>query len=165
VPSWCSWRLEEESLGGARKGAVNLTMSVLFVLALVILMFTAIYRLAIGSLRIASLVPGVGRLMSVQSSEGVDTFKLFFCGLFSWSVVVNTRKGTIAGSIQVDAKKQWGPLAILAAIAAAFLVPVVSGTLMPAALIALAVGRAKALLRRERDARREGSLPRQHTRA
>jgi hypothetical protein len=86
-------------------------------------------------------------LVSVESRQGIDTFKLSLGGLFRWTVAVNSRKGTIAGSIQIDSEKRWGPLALVAAVFGAFVIPSISGVLMPAALIAVAIGLAKGMFR------------------
>jgi len=109
--------------------------------------FSLVYRFAIWVLRLVSGIPVLGKLVSVESSKGIDTFKLSLGGLFCWRVAVNSRKGTIAGSIQIDSEKRWGPLAFVAAVFGAFVVPSISGVLMPAALIAVAIGLAKAMVR------------------
>ncbi|MEY4545398.1 MAG: hypothetical protein RL685_1593 [Pseudomonadota bacterium] len=127
---------------------IGLLVGVLLAVAVTVVGFNLIYRLAVWALRGVSRVPGLRRLVSVESNEAIDTFKLTLGGLFTWNVAVNSRKGTIAGSIQIDSKKQWGPLAVLAALLGALLVPSVSALLMPAALIVVGVGLAKGMLQR-----------------
>ena len=111
-----------------------------------ILVFTLVYWSAFWVLRLMSGLPLIGKVVSVERSKGIDTFKLSLGGLFCWMVAVNSRKGTIAGSIQIDSEKRWGPLAFFAAIAGAFVIPSISSVLMPAALIAVAIGLARGLL-------------------
>ncbi|MEO8179435.1 MAG: hypothetical protein ABI895_11450 [Deltaproteobacteria bacterium] len=111
-----------------------------------ILVFTLVYWFAFWALRLVSGLPVIGRLVSVERSKGIDTFRLSLGGFFCWRVAVDARKGTVAGSIQIDSEKRWGPLAFFAAIAGAFVIPSISSLLMPAVLIAVAIGLARGLL-------------------
>jgi hypothetical protein len=133
-----------------RRNVGGFTIKTLFGMLLffasVILGFTLVYWSAFWVLRLVSRLPMIGKVVSVESSKGIDTFKLSLGGLFCWRVAVNSRKGTIAGSIQIDSEKRWGPLAFFAAIAGAFVIPGISSVLMPAALIAVAVGLARGRL-------------------
>ena len=123
-------------------------MSSLFVLTLLltgyalywILCGGLFYRIAAGLLCLMSVMPGVRRLVAANVGPGTDTFRLTLGELFTWTVSVNRHKGTLTGSIQLDAAKRLGWQRLIVASLAAALVPVVAGLLMPAALIAVGFG-------------------------
>jgi hypothetical protein len=109
--------------------------------------FNALYRLLVWVLRLASRVPGLRSWIAVESSKGVDSFRISLGTLFCWKVAVNPRKGSVAGSVQIDSEKRWGPAAIVAALLGAFLLPSISSVVVPLALIAVAVGLGKGMFR------------------
>jgi hypothetical protein len=105
------------------------------------ILFAALfYRIAAGLLCFMSVVPGVRRLVSANVGKGTDTFRFTLGKLFAWTVSVNREKGTLTGSIQIDAARQLGWQRLLVAGAAAALVPMVAGVLMPAALVVVGFG-------------------------
>ena len=121
-------------------------LGLLGTLALVTATFTALYRLFVWGLRLVSRVPVLGSWIAVVTSKGVDSFRISLGTLFCWKVAVNPRKGSIAGSVHIDSEKRWGPAAVAVALLAAFLLPSISGIVVPVALIAVAAGLAKRML-------------------
>lgn len=141
--SWVK-RREEGPNGKRRRCLMSLLVLVILLLtayALYWILFAALfYRIAAGLLCFMSLVPGVRRLVSANVGQGTDSFRFTLGKLFAWSVSINREKGTLTGSIQVDAAKQLGWQRLLVAGAAAALIPMVTGVLMPAALVVVGLG-------------------------
>ena len=135
---------EEETNDARRRRA----MSSLFVVALFLILYAlywslcggVLYRIAAGILCLMSVTPGVRRLVAANVSLGTDTFRFTIGKLFAWTVSVNRDKGTLTGSIQLDAAGRRGWRRLIIASLAAVLVPVVAGILMPAALVATGAG-------------------------
>jgi hypothetical protein len=102
------------------------------------------YHAVVAALRPISALPGVGRIISVTRGTGSDTFRLCLGSVFSWTVSVNHQKGALTGSIQIDSAQRWRTLGLCAAVLASFLVPLIAGVMMPAALVVVGVSRWRA---------------------
>jgi hypothetical protein len=122
--------------------AVILLLNVLLVVYALfwILCAGVLYRIAAGILCIMSVTPGVRRWVAANVGAGTDTFRFTLGTFFAWTVSVNHDKGTLTGSIQLDAARRLGWQRLIVAGLAAALVPVVAGVLMPAALVAVGFG-------------------------
>lgn len=107
---------------------------------LVIATIYGAYRLFVWAITRVGTLPGVGNVVSAESTKGTDRFRLSLGKLFNWNVTVNPDKGTVGGSIQVGAPQGWLVVGVGVALVAAWLVPKVSGLLLAAALVAVAVG-------------------------
>lgn len=98
------------------------------------------YRLFIAVLARAGALPWIGKVVTAETSKGVDKFRFSLGDFFNWNVTVNPEKGTVGGSMQVGTPKGWLVLGIVIALGAAFIIPSISGILLPGALVAVAVG-------------------------
>jgi hypothetical protein len=117
------------------------TISVLVLLVLFWIVAAALfYRLLVATLRVVGAVPVLGSIVGASSARGTDTFRFALGRLFCWSVSVNRQRGTLTGSIQIDAARRWGSVGVLVACLAAVAVPLVAALLMPVAIVVVGLG-------------------------
>jgi hypothetical protein len=121
---------------------------VVVLLAFLVAATYGLYRLCVVVLHHTGRVPAIGQVVSVDRANGVERFKLSVGKLFHWNVSVHPEKGTVAGSIQIGSSKGWLLGGAFVALAAAIVVPKISAVVLPAALVAIAVGLGRKALRR-----------------
>jgi hypothetical protein len=122
-------------------------MAVLVALALVALFWiiaaALFYRVLVAALTVVGALPLIGSVVGASSARGTDTFRFALGRLLRWSVSVNRQRGTLTGSIQIDAARRWGALGLLVACVAAVAVPLVAAVLMPVAIVVVGIAAAE----------------------